>query len=49
MVAGLICVLALGARSQEARSEISLQGTGFFTKDSTGQATDLEGEDEPED
>jgi opacity protein-like surface antigen len=39
MVAGLIFVLALGARAQETRSEISLQGTGFFTKDSTGQGT----------
>jgi opacity protein-like surface antigen len=39
MVAGLIFVLALGARAQETRSEISLQGTGFFTKDYTGQGT----------
>jgi opacity protein-like surface antigen len=30
-------VLAVGAVAQEGRSEISLQGTGFFTKDSTGQ------------
>ena len=28
-----------GNRTQEPRSEISLEGTDFFTKDSTGQDT----------
>ena len=31
--------LVAGAVAQESRSEISLQGTGFFTKDSSGQGT----------
>jgi outer membrane immunogenic protein len=30
-------LLTAGAVAQEQRSEISLQGTGFYTKDSTGQ------------
>src|SRR5215469_8289342 len=34
-----VFILAAGAVAQEGRSEISLQGTGFFTKDSTGQGT----------
>jgi opacity protein-like surface antigen len=37
MLAGLIILLTLGAPAQENRSEISLQGTGFFTKDTSGQ------------
>lgn len=32
-----VIILAVGAIAQEGRSEISLQGTGMFTKDSTGQ------------
>ena len=36
MIAAVL-LLAVGAVAQESRSEISLQGTGFFTKDSTGQ------------
>lgn len=32
-----VFILAAGAVAQEGRSEISLQGTGVFTKDSTGQ------------
>jgi opacity protein-like surface antigen len=36
MTAGLVILLALGAAAQEDRSEISLQGTGFFTKDTSG-------------
>jgi opacity protein-like surface antigen len=32
-----IVLLTLGATAQESPSEISLQGTGFFTKDSNGQ------------
>ena len=31
--------LVAGAVAQESRSEISLQGTGFFTKDTSGQGT----------
>jgi opacity protein-like surface antigen len=37
MLAGFGILLALGARAQENRSEISLQGTGFFTKNTDGQ------------
>ncbi len=33
----VVLVLTLGATAQEQRSEIGLQGTGFFTKDSNGQ------------
>jgi opacity protein-like surface antigen len=32
-------LLGMGAMAQESRSEISLQGTGFFTKDTSGQGT----------
>jgi opacity protein-like surface antigen len=32
----LIVLLALGASAQETRSDISVQGTGFFTKDTSG-------------
>jgi opacity protein-like surface antigen len=39
MIVGLVVLLAAGASAQESRSEVSLQGTGFFTKDSTGQGT----------
>jgi len=34
-----IAVLGTGAAAQEARSEIGLQGTGFFTTDTAGQGT----------
>src|SRR5229473_4802715 len=38
MLAGLVVLLTLGATAQEEnRSEISLQGTGFFTRDASGQ------------
>jgi len=37
ILAGFVILLALGAAAQESRSEISLQGTGFFTQDSNGQ------------
>ena len=37
MIAGFVILLTLGALAQESRSEISLQGTGFFTKDSNGE------------
>ena len=32
-----ISLLTAAAVAQESRSEISVQGTGFYTKDSTGQ------------
>jgi opacity protein-like surface antigen len=37
MLAGFLMVLTLGATAQENGSEISLQGTGFFTQDSNGR------------
>jgi opacity protein-like surface antigen len=37
LLAGFSVLVTLGAAAQEARSEISLQGTGFFTNDSNGQ------------
>ncbi len=37
MLAGFVILLTLGATAQESRSEISLQGTGFFTNDTNGQ------------
>jgi opacity protein-like surface antigen len=37
MLAGFVILLSLGATAQESRSEISLQGTGFFTKDTNAQ------------
>jgi opacity protein-like surface antigen len=37
MLAGFIILLSLGATAQENRSEISLQGTGFFTQKTGGQ------------
>jgi opacity protein-like surface antigen len=37
MLVSFVVLLSLVATSQESRSEISLQGTGFFTKDSNGQ------------
>ena len=40
---GVVFLLSLGAAAQEERHEISLQGTGFFTKDSTGQGTTQRG------
>ena len=43
IIATVVSLLAVGASAQEARSEISLQGTGFFTKDSTGQGTTQRG------
>jgi opacity protein-like surface antigen len=39
MIAGVALFLGAGAMAQESRSEISLQGTGFFTKDASGQGT----------
>src|SRR5438445_9936392 len=38
MLAGFVVLLTLGATAQEeTHSEISLQGTGFFTQDGKGQ------------
>jgi opacity protein-like surface antigen len=37
ILASSVLVLALGATAQESRSEISVQGTGFFTQDTNGQ------------
>jgi opacity protein-like surface antigen len=37
MLAGFVIHLTLGASAQEDRSEISLEGTGFFTRDTSGQ------------
>jgi opacity protein-like surface antigen len=39
MLAGFVILLTLGATAQESRSEVSLQGTGFFTQDTNGQGT----------
>src|SRR5215469_12066522 len=36
VIIAAVMMLAVGAVAQEGRSEISLQGTGFFTKDSNG-------------
>jgi hypothetical protein len=38
MLSGFVILLTLGAMAQEGtRSEISLQGTGFFTQNTSGQ------------
>jgi opacity protein-like surface antigen len=37
MLAGFVILLTFGATAQDSRSEISLQGTGFFTRDTSGQ------------
>lgn len=39
MIATVALFLGAAAVAQESRSEISLQGTGFFTKDTSGQGT----------
>jgi opacity protein-like surface antigen len=39
MIVGAISLLSVSATAQESRSEISVQGTGFFTKDSSGRGT----------
>jgi opacity protein-like surface antigen len=43
IIAGVVLLLSVGATAQEIRSEVSLQGTGFFTKDTTGQGTTQRG------
>jgi Outer membrane protein beta-barrel domain len=37
IILAAVFLLSVGATAQETRSEISVQGTGFFTKDSNGQ------------
>jgi len=39
LVGSVALLLCVGAVAQESRSEISLQGTGFFTKDTSGRGT----------
>jgi len=36
MFTGVLALVSLNATAQEMRSEISVQGTGFFTKDTDG-------------
>jgi opacity protein-like surface antigen len=36
LVVGVLALLSITAVAQENRSEISIQGTGFFTKDTAG-------------
>jgi len=43
LIAGMVVLFSLGATTQEIPSEISLQGTGFFTRDTTGQGTTQRG------
>ena len=37
MLASFVMLIALGATAQESRSEISVQSTGFFTQDTSGE------------
>jgi opacity protein-like surface antigen len=39
VIIATVVTLVVGSVAQESRSEISLQGTGFFTKDSSGQGS----------
>ena len=39
MIVGVLAVASITAVAQEKRSEISVQGTGFFTKDTAGNGT----------
>ena len=39
VVAGILALVSITAVAQENRSEISIQGTGFFTKDTAGNGT----------
>jgi opacity protein-like surface antigen len=36
MIVGILALVSITAVAQENRSEISIQGTGFFTKDTAG-------------
>jgi opacity protein-like surface antigen len=39
MIASAALLVGISASAQESRSDVALQGTGFFTKDATGQGT----------
>src|ERR1700746_3330496 len=39
IIVGVLAVVSITAVAQENRSEISIQGTGFFTKDTSGNGT----------
>jgi len=39
LVIGILALISVTAVGQENRSEISIQGTGFFTKDTSGNGT----------
>jgi opacity protein-like surface antigen len=40
LAVGFVVLISLAATAQESRSEISLQGTGFFTSATSGNGTD---------
>jgi hypothetical protein len=42
-ILAVVSLLSVGATAQEVRSDISVQGTGFFTKDSNGQGVRQQG------
>jgi opacity protein-like surface antigen len=42
-ILAVVLLLSVGATAQEVRSDISVQGTGFFTKDSNGQGVRQQG------
>ena len=42
-ILAVVFLLSVGATAQEVRSDISVQGTGFFTKDSNGQGVHQQG------
>src|SRR5258707_11590118 len=42
-ILAVVFLLSVGAAAQELRSDISVQGTGFFTKDSNGQGVRQQG------
>src|SRR5258708_7470165 len=37
VLVGFVILITVGVTAQESRSDISLQGTGFFTRDTSGQ------------
>src|SRR5260370_40439052 len=37
VLVGFVILITIGVTAQESRSDISLQGTGFFTRDTSGQ------------
>ena len=39
VVVGILALVSITAVAQENRSEISIRGTGFFTKDTAGNGT----------